>query len=154
MKFTVKKNDIIDVLSNVQGLTGRKSNLAITGNILLSASKDGIVIAATDLETGFEGSYPASVESEGKIAINARKFFEIIREFPSDDILVSEIENRWIQIGNDTIEYHIVGMDHWRPFLRFFRDRGLQHGSGQRVRYFYGSIRSQRRSGWRSRQAG
>lgn len=111
MKLTVQKNNIIDVLSNVQGLTGRKSNLAITGNVLLNATKDGITIAATDLETGFEGSYPASVESEGKIAINARKFFEIIREFPSDDILVSETENRWIQIGKDNIEYHIVGMN-------------------------------------------
>ena len=111
MKFTVKKNDIVDVLSNIQGLTGRKSNLAITGNILLNATKDGITIAATDLETGFEGSYPAAVESEGKVAINARKLYEIIREFPSDELLVSEIENRWIQIGNENIEYHIVGMN-------------------------------------------
>ena len=111
MKFTVKKNDIVDVLSNIQGLTGRKSNLAITGNILLNATKDGITIAATDLETGFEGSYPAAVESEGKVAINARKLYEIIREFPSDEILVSEIENRWIQIGNENIEYNIVGMN-------------------------------------------
>ena len=111
MKFTVQKNDIVDVLSNIQGLTGRKSNLAITGNILLNATKDGITIAATDLETGFEGSYPASVESEGKVAINARKFYEIIREFPSKEILVSEIENRWVQIGNENIEYNIVGMN-------------------------------------------
>ena len=111
MKFTVQKNDIVDVLANVQGLTGRKSNLAITGNILLSATKDGITIAATDLETGFEGSYPADVESEGKIAINARKFYEIIREFPSNKIMVNEIENRWIEIGHENIEYHIVGMN-------------------------------------------
>ena len=111
MKFTVQKNDIVDVLSNIQGLTGRKSNLAITGNILLNATKDGITIAATDLETGFEGSYPASVESEGKVAINARKFYEIIREFPSNEILVNETENRWIRIGSENIEYNIVGMN-------------------------------------------
>ncbi len=33
MKFKIKKKDILDVLSKIQGLTGRKSNLAITSNI-------------------------------------------------------------------------------------------------------------------------
>ena len=110
MKFTVKKNEIIAAMSNIQGLTGRKSNLVITSSILLNATKDGITISATDLETGFEGSYQAAVESEGAIAINARKFYEIIKEFPSDEILVNEVANQWIQIGNENIEYHISGM--------------------------------------------
>ncbi|MFC1816937.1 DNA polymerase III subunit beta, partial [Thermodesulfobacteriota bacterium] len=111
MKFIIKKDDIIDVLSNVQGLTGRKSNLAITANILIKTSDSGITLIATDLETGFEGSYPATIESEGSVAINARKFYEIVRDFPTDEILVTEIENRWIEIGNKNIEYHLVGMN-------------------------------------------
>ena len=111
MKFTVQKKDILDVLSKIQGLTGRKSNLAVTSNILIKAAGSRITIAATDLETGFEGAYPATVESEGEITISARKFYEIIRDFPIDDIKVHEIENRWILIGNQNIEYHIVGMN-------------------------------------------
>ncbi|MFC1830055.1 DNA polymerase III subunit beta, partial [Thermodesulfobacteriota bacterium] len=76
MKFTVSKMDILDVLVNVQGLTGRKSNLAITSTILIKATDSGITIIVTDLETGFEGFYPANVESDGVITINARKFYE------------------------------------------------------------------------------
>lgn len=111
MKFTINKNDILDILSKVQGICGRKSNLAITSNILIKAGESGISLAATDLETGFEGRYPAMVESDGIMAINARKFFEIVRDFPSADILVNEVENRWIEIGSKGIEYHIVGMN-------------------------------------------
>ena len=111
MKFNFKKSDIIDVLSKVQGLTGRKSNLAITANVLITASDPEITIMATDLETGFEGSYPAKVEKEGSIAINSRKIYEIIRDFPSETININEVENRWIEIGNKNIEYHIVGMN-------------------------------------------
>ncbi len=111
MKITVLKKNIVDVLSKVQGLTGRKSNLAITSNILIRANASGITLSATDLETGFEGTYPASVEEEGTVTINSRKFFEIIRDFPIDDIVIHEVENRWIQIGNQNIEYHIVGMN-------------------------------------------
>jgi DNA polymerase-3 subunit beta len=72
MKFIINKTDILDVLSNIQGLTGHKSNLAITETVLIQtnpASNESIKIAATDLETGFMGSFPAKVESQGAIAI-------------------------------------------------------------------------------------
>jgi DNA polymerase-3 subunit beta len=111
MKCTVNKNDVIDILSRVQGLTGRRSNLTITENVLIRAADKGITLIATDLETGFEGTYPATIRKGGTIAINARKFYEIVREFPSDDIRLNEVENRWIEIGNKTVQYHIMGMN-------------------------------------------
>jgi len=111
MKITVKKHDVLDVLSKVQGVTGRKSNLAITSNVLIQTREAGIIMSATDLETGIEGWFPAVVETEGAIAIHARKFFEIVRDFPSNEIMICEKENKWIEIGNEQVEYHIVGMN-------------------------------------------
>lgn len=111
MKIILKKGDILAVLSKIQGLTSRKSNLAITENVMLITNDNGIILMATDLETGIEGSYPAVVEKEGSIAINARKLYEIVREFPDDDIEINEVENKWIEIGSHDIQYHIVGMD-------------------------------------------
>ena len=86
MKFTIKKSDIVDVLSKIQGLTGRRSNLAITECVCIKASDAAVHLTATDLETCFEGTLPAVVERPGTIAISARKFYEISREFPSADI--------------------------------------------------------------------
>jgi DNA polymerase-3 subunit beta len=111
MKLTTKKSDLLPVLAKIQGLTGRKTNLVITTNLLIKTTDSGISISATDLETGFEGLYPANVEAQGSIAINARKFYEIVRDFPSEDIDLKEIENHWIEIGNEHVEYHIVGMN-------------------------------------------
>jgi len=111
MKATVKKADILPVLAKLQGITGRKTNLAITTNVLLKTSGDDMTISATDLETGFEGTYGAKIDTQGTIAINARKLYEIVRDFPSDVIFLNEIENHWIEIGNQTVEYHIVGMN-------------------------------------------
>lgn len=111
MKITIKKNDLLPVLAKVQGLTGRKTNLAITTNLLIKTTDSGISISATDLETGFEGVYPADVESQGSIAISSRKFYEIVRDFPNQEISLNEIENHWIEIGNEHVEYHIVGMN-------------------------------------------
>jgi len=110
MKFTVNKKDIIDVLSKIQGLTGHKGSLTITETVLITASDTGISLTATDLETGFEGTYPAVVETPGSIAINAKKLYEIVKNFPVDNITIEETENNWIAIGNDKVEYNIVGM--------------------------------------------
>ena len=111
MKATVNKNELLPVLAKIQGLTGRKTNLAITTNILMKTEDASITISATDLETGFEGVYSANVETQGTIAINARKLYEIVRDFPSEDICINEIENHWIEIGNQNVEYHIVGLN-------------------------------------------
>ncbi len=111
MKFIIKKSEIVDVLSKIQGLTGRRSSLAITECILISAEDSSIQVVATDLETGYEGRFPAVVEDPGTIAISARKFYEIVREFPSSDISIEEKGNRIIDISNKKVQYHLKGMN-------------------------------------------
>ena len=49
------KKEILDVLSKIQGLTGRKTNLTITSDILIKAMGSQITITANDLETVFFG---------------------------------------------------------------------------------------------------
>ena len=111
MKFTINKSDVVDVLAKIQGLTGRRSNLAITECVRMIASESSVQVTATDLETCYEGVFPATVETPGTVAISARKLYEIVREFPSADILIHETENRWINIGNEKVSYHLMGMN-------------------------------------------
>ncbi len=111
MKCTTKKADIQDVLAKIQSLAARKTNLAITTNVLIRSDVSEICLIATDLETGFEGHYPADVTATGSVAINAKKLFEIIKEFPSEDILLNETENQWIEISNKNVEFHLMGMN-------------------------------------------
>jgi DNA polymerase-3 subunit beta len=99
------------VLAKIQGIAGKKTSSAIISCVLIKALEDGLKIYVTDYETGFIGFYTAEVESEGAIAINARKLYEIVRDFPTDEILVNEVENFWIEIGNDNVQYHLVGMN-------------------------------------------
>jgi DNA polymerase-3 subunit beta len=111
MQITVNRDDIIQVLANVQGLTNRKSNLAITSNVLIRTDNEGVRITATDLETGFEGSYPAVVDREGAVTINARKLFEIVRDFPDQEIKLEEIKNGAVEIGGGKVTYHILSLN-------------------------------------------
>ena len=111
MNFIINKNDISDALTRLQGIAGRKSSLAITETVLIRAQKDKVTISATDLETGFEGIYPAIVEKDGMVAVNARKFSDIVKTFPMETIKIKELENQWIEISSDSVEYHLVGMN-------------------------------------------
>lgn len=114
MEVNLEKSTLKDVLSKIQGITRRKTHLAITEMALIRTTGTGVTVVATDLETGFEGTCPATVERPGAIAVNAKKLFEIVREFPRSDIWINEAEKRWIEIGAagaEKIRYHIVGMD-------------------------------------------
>lgn len=111
MKFTISRSTVLDVMSNIQGLTGRKSTMAITATVLIQVEGNQVKLSATDLETGFEGYYTADVESEGVSALNSRKLFEIVRDFPSEDIRFEKKENRWVEIGDGIVQYHLAGMD-------------------------------------------
>lgn len=111
MKFSINKNDILDVLSKVQGLTNRKSTMPITQTVLIQTMDNAISISATDLETGFEGVYTADVIDQGAICLHSRKLFEIIRDFPSDRIRMSQIGNQRIEIGEKNLQFHLMGMN-------------------------------------------
>ncbi len=111
MEFKIKKETILDALTKVQGITGKKTNILITSNVLVSAKESSISIRATDLEMAFRASYEAEVLGEGSTAVPSRKLYEIVRAFPSDIISIKETENKWMQIEDKKIEYKIVGME-------------------------------------------
>jgi len=111
MEFTVKKEIILDALTKVQGITGKKTNILITSNVLLSAKESMISIQATDLEMAFRALSEAEVLREGSTAVPSRKVYEIVRAFPGDILSIKETENNWIRITDKNLEYNIVGMD-------------------------------------------
>jgi DNA polymerase-3 subunit beta len=110
MEFRTKKDDFLKGLTKVQGITGRKTNIPITSNVLISTKGTYVSVVATDLEIAFQGSYKAEVSVEGSTAVPSRKLYEIIRDFPSDLVKVKELENKWIKIADKNVKYDIVGM--------------------------------------------
>ncbi len=113
MKISIQKNDIIDLLGNVQGITGKKTSLAITENLFIRSLEDSISISATDIETGVEGVYPAQIKNPGEIAINAKYLYDIIKKAKNETIWLTEEKKQWIEITDSEQEtnfkFNIVG---------------------------------------------
>jgi DNA polymerase-3 subunit beta len=111
MEFKVEKQIILDALTKAQGITGKKTNILITSNVLISAYDSEVEIRATDLEMAFRSVCKAEIIQQGATAVPSRKMYEIVRAFPSDKLVIKETKNKWIQIADKRIEYHIVGME-------------------------------------------
>jgi DNA polymerase-3 subunit beta len=75
----------------------------------------GINLVATDLQVGLRFRCPAIVKQPGGITVLARKFFEIIREMPEEEIYLKLKENNRLFISCTGIQYHLVGL----PVLDF-----------------------------------
>ncbi len=110
LEFSIKKSDVLRPLSKAQTIIEKKNIMAIINNIYLYAEPDKLVIEATDLEISYRASIPCNLISQGAITVNANKLYEIVKEFPSDEIHFKETENSWLQIGsNDKAIFKIGG---------------------------------------------
>lgn len=110
MFFKIEKEIFVKSLQKIQGIIEKRNTMPILSNVLINAENTGIEIIATDLEVTHKGNYEAKVEQTGKITINAKKIYEIIKEFPDQEIIFTTKENDWVEIICGKVKFNIVGL--------------------------------------------
>ena len=81
MKIIVEKDSFLPLLSQVQGILEKKTNIPILSNILIEAGGGGIFVYASDSEISFSGRVSGAVKEKGRAVVSGKKLFEIVREF-------------------------------------------------------------------------
>ena len=84
MEIRVKRSQLLNELVPMQGIVERRTTIPVLSHILLRGDGDQLHLAATDLDVSLTTSCPAEVDGEGGIAVQARKFLEIIRAVVGD----------------------------------------------------------------------
>jgi DNA polymerase-3 subunit beta len=110
MELTIKKEDLVKGLGKSQPVVEKKTSMPILSNVLMKAQGDEIFFRATDLETSFEGRYPAKVSKEGSITVPANKLFEIVKELPSEDVYLKEKDNSFLHVTGGRAKFELVGL--------------------------------------------
>ena len=111
MNCIIKKTNIIRCLKKVQSITERSSITPTTANALIEAKKKTIVISATNFEVGIVISCEAKVHKEGKILVDARKTYEILKEMPEGEIGIIQKDSGWVEISSGRkIVFNITGL--------------------------------------------
>jgi DNA polymerase-3 subunit beta len=124
MKFKVEKDSLVAAIQTVQNIITSKSALPILSNILIETHQDGIRLTATDLDIGITCVIPVDIQEQGAITIPAKRFSDIIKEFPIDIVNVTTKKNNLVVIDSELCQFKIMGLAKEEfPKLPEFKDK-------------------------------
>ncbi len=86
MEVRVQRAEFLTELAPMQGIVERRTTIPVLSHILLRAEGDRLTLAATDLDVSLTSWCAAEGKVEGGIAVQARKFLEIVRSLADEEI--------------------------------------------------------------------
>jgi DNA polymerase-3 subunit beta len=95
MQIRLDRSEFLSELAPMQGIVERRSTIPVLSHILLQVEDNQLHIAATDLDVSLTSSVAGDVDEAGGIAIQAKKFLEIVRAVDAEQVeLKIEGENQ------------------------------------------------------------
>lgn len=111
MKITCSRQDLIKGVSTVNKAVPTRTTMPILYCILIDAETDRIKLTANDMELGIEAVVEGSIEERGKIALDARLFFDIVRKLPDSIVTIETADSFQTRITCEQAEFKLVGQD-------------------------------------------
>ncbi|MAE70598.1 MAG: DNA polymerase III subunit beta [Gemmatimonadetes bacterium] len=109
MKFSIDKDRLNDTLTAVAAIIPQRSTLPILSTLLLELEGNRLRITATDLDVYVVTDVEADGSEDGVVTVPGRRFFEIVKELPSEQLsLVTDANQTTLTCGRRT--YRFLGM--------------------------------------------
>ena len=86
MEFKISRGEFQDALASAQGVIEKRNTVPILSNVLLCAEKNEVSLVATDLDVGVKRVCACQVSGPGKLTLEARLLYDIVRQASSDTI--------------------------------------------------------------------
>lgn len=110
MEFTAEKEILLEGTQTVHNIITPKSALPILLNILIETQGDNLRLTATDLDVGITCVIPVNIKETGAITVPAKKFLDIVRELPGDNVQINTKKNNLIFIESSSCRFKIMGV--------------------------------------------
>ena len=110
MHIRVKKQDLLDALSKIQGITEKRNIIEILSHFLLVVEGGSATIFATDNETAVRVPLNAEIFEAGRICIPAKTFREIVKELDNEDIEL-KLDAKRINIHSGKSKFKLAVLD-------------------------------------------
>jgi len=124
MKFKTQKNNLLTGIQTVQNVVTTKAVLPILSNILIETQENNLRLTATDLDIGITCVIPVDIEEPGAITVPAKRFSDIIKELPSDEVVITTKKNNLVLIETESCQFRIIGIAREEfPKLPEFKDK-------------------------------
>ena len=110
MKVEIEKKLLLNLIGPTQNIVEKRNTMPILVNILLEAEGTQLKVFATDLEVSLTDQVESQVLQAGKVAVSAKKLFEITKELREGPIRLIKKENNWLQIEQGKYRSQLVGV--------------------------------------------
>ncbi len=114
MKFFIEKFKIAELIAQADSVIEQNAYSIVFSNLLLEAEEDKIIISATDSITFYKSYDKANIIEKGKILVNAKKLYDIVRVVPDVNLIFETNENNELLIfsENKSFEFSLKTMDY------------------------------------------
>jgi DNA polymerase-3 subunit beta len=114
MELKIKKSDLLDIIGKTQNIVEKRNTMPILVNVLIEAIKnpkgDTLKVYATDLEVSLTDEAPCKVTTAGKVAVDAKQLFQIVKELNEDGVIqLKSKDNNWLIIQQGKAVFNVVG---------------------------------------------
>ena len=111
MKIKTSKKPLLKGIQMLQNVISTKATLPILSNLLIETKQGKVHLAATDLDVGISFNFsPMQISEEGGITIPAKKFFDIIKDLPADEVNITVRKNNSISIESHKCFFKLMGL--------------------------------------------
>lgn len=110
MKLSIDRAELLTELAPMQGVVERKSTIPVLSHLLLKVQEGKLHLAATDLDVSLTSWCEAEVSEDGGLAVQARKFIEIVRAVGSSTIDLSSDDSNHLTIKAGKSKFKIHGL--------------------------------------------
>ena len=110
MEIRLKRDALLAELVPMQGIVERRTTIPVLSHLLLTAGEGRLKVAATDLDVSLVSSLPGEVKQEGALAVQARKFLEIVRSLVADEVRLAVEGERALRIHAGKSKFRIHGL--------------------------------------------
>lgn len=113
MKLQFQKSALLNGISIVSKAIPAKTTMSILECILIDADSDQIKLTGNDMELGIETRVEGSILERGKIALDAKLFYEIIRKLPDGEapVIITSDNKFNTTIQCESALFNIPGRD-------------------------------------------
>ncbi len=112
MELVIPRDTLLKALQTIQGVVeSRSSSMPILQNVLIETEgMQNIRLLGTNLDISMRGTFGAEVEREGRVTLNARKLFDIVRELPEEEVRLNEEDGQWIEMRCARSKFRFPGL--------------------------------------------
>ncbi len=111
MEIRARREDFLSALYWTQSTVERRNTMPILANVLVETHANRVRLTATDLEVGVRASLNGEIITSGRVTVDARKLYEIVRELSEEMVELKRLDNDRVEIQSGKSVFKMVGLD-------------------------------------------